>query len=51
MAYIIWRRVHWARSGLCPTFNPPERNLWIKNNIHSKEEQEEPKSLPPDAFP
>jgi len=34
-----------------PTFNPPGGNLRSKNNIHSKEEeQEEPKSLPPDAF-
>jgi len=29
-----------------------KRNLRSKNNIYSKEEeQEEPKSLPPDAFP
>ena len=41
-------------TSLCQTFNPPGPggNLRSKNNIYSKEEeQEEPKSLPPDAFP
>ena len=45
-----WRRVHWARSGL----NPPICVLYYASGVkhHSKEEeQEEPKSLPPDAFP
>ena len=45
-----WRRVYWARSGLCPIFNPPKLKKSAEQKQHSKvEEQEEPKSLPPDA--
>ena len=36
MAYIIWRRVHWARSGLCPTFNPPKTTFSQKKKNKKK---------------